>query len=303
MPTNDIPTRQNESRQLERLAASRYLYLRAKFWLGLSLVLAVPIAAGLAVLVMKVAGAKPYAAIWSIFVTFINFFVFERWQKENMSLAASVQEKMDCDLFGIDWRSTRPEPTPEDVVDASERFKKRSLEPLKDWYPPALGEVPLSVARVICQRANCTWEKRVRDRYANALLIMCGALAVVVAFLGCAALKTFDDVILVLVTPLVPALFMTLRLGAEHREAARSSERLARHADALFKEVISGTADERRLAGRSRDLQDEIFERRRMAPPVFDWVYTLLRSSNETQMNRAAAELVEQAKAALRTGT
>ena len=101
---------------------------------------------------------SPTQPIWSIFVTFINFYVFERRQKENMVLAASVQEKMDCDLFGIDWRSPRPEPTPEDVVDASERFKKRhGLEPLRDWYPPVVGDVPLSVARVICQRANCTW--------------------------------------------------------------------------------------------------------------------------------------------------
>ena len=50
----------------------------------------------------------------------------------------------------------------------------------------------------------------------------------------------------------------------------------------------------------SRNLQDEIFENRRKAPPVLDFIFKRLRDEYEASMNHAAEHYVSEAKAALK---
>lgn len=45
----------------------------------------------------------------------------------------------------------------------------------------------------------------------------------------------------------------------------------------------------------SRELQDEIYEHRRSNQPIADKIHKKLRPEMETQMNRSAAQYVEEA--------
>ena len=154
-----IPVVQNTEKQIERLRAQRALYSRAKTLLGIHIAFGVPF-------------AVPLVDSWHLFstnqnlrrcmgnraVALLDLAFFTPQQKRVMTKAAKIQEAFDCD---VPW----PEPavrsmsaTAEDsernygVVEPSAR---RSQGELKDWYPPAVGQLPLPLARAVCQRANC----------------------------------------------------------------------------------------------------------------------------------------------------
>ena len=65
----------------------------------------------------------------------------------------------------------------------------------------------------------------------------------------------------------------------------------------LWTAAIEKQLSDEELSVRSRQLQNAIFSRRSTAPMIFDWIYKLLRRSEEERMNVAAAEFVRQAKA------
>jgi hypothetical protein len=90
-----------------------------------------------------------------------------------------------------------------------------------------------------------------------------------------------------------------LNPGRKQADAADALEKLKKQAEGLWASAlrISDPPDDIELA--ARRLQDEILERRRNNPLIFERVYDLLRKTREEQMNRAAEELVEEGLKAL----
>lgn len=166
---------------------------------------------------------------------------------------------------------------------------------LKNWYPVAVGELPMHLARIVCQRANCWWDAKVRRRYAATVLMVLGVLAAIVFLLGMLADRSLESLLLSVVVPLFPAVLLAARQCNEHLEAANSADRLKGYAEDLWSDGLAGGTSPSRLRISSRRLQDEIFDRRRESPLVFDWIYQRFQRPREALMNRGAEELVKEA--------
>ena len=93
---NSIPNLQNSPESLRLLYAQRRLYSRAKGVLAIQTVLSVPFAILWAVLVLKIPGAKVYAAAWGVVVSILDLTAFTPWQKTLKRGAAGTQELFDC---------------------------------------------------------------------------------------------------------------------------------------------------------------------------------------------------------------
>ena len=56
------------------------------------------------------------------------------------------------------------------MADAKEHLRNpEARSRLIDWYPVIVKELPLTLARLICQRASLWWDLRQRDRVRGAL--------------------------------------------------------------------------------------------------------------------------------------
>ncbi len=170
---------------------------------------------------------------------------------------------------------------------------------LKDWYSPRVDELPLPVGRIICQRANCWWDSTQRRHYAAWLVGIVASIFVVVCSLALRGGVSLEALLLKGILPLAPALLIALRQFNEQREAADRLDKLKNHCDAIWKEALSGKSKSV-LTGMSRNLQDEILENRRKAPPVLDSIFKRLRNDYESSMNHAADYYVSDAKVALK---
>jgi hypothetical protein len=296
---NRIPEIQNSRQQLQRLAAQRQIYAKAKRLFGWQVVVSGPVAVLLAFITILIPSLKPFAALWGIIAALCDIAWLTPWQKRLRAAAAGVQEAFDCDVLSLPWDDfkTGRRPDPELVAEYSSQYEKSaaSMPALTDWYSVEVGVLPIHVARLICQRSNCWWDAKQRRRYASVVLFAVVLVFVSVLLLSMGGEFSIDTFILNVVAPLSPTLLLGCRQFGEQMEAAARLDKLKEYAENLWRETLGGLS-EGDATMRARTLQSEIFENRRKGPLVFDALFKRLRNAYEVQMNHAAAEYVAEAK-------
>jgi len=298
-----IGAAQNAEKQTHRLAAQRQLYASAKQVFGWQVIIGGPVAVAGAALVLLRPEFKVYVASWGLLVALCDVAWLTPWQKSLRSSAARIQEAFDCDVLELKWNELKAgkHPDPELVKSQSSKYEKWADEmpTLKDWYSPRVDEIPLHVGRIVCQRTNCWWDATQRRHYAAWLFGIVALVFVVVCGLALSGGASLEALLLKCILPLAPALLIALRQFTEQREAADRLDKLKDHCSTIWKDALSGKSKSA-LTEMSRNLQDEILENRRKAPPVLDLVFKRLRNDYEANMNHAADHYVSEAKLALK---
>lgn len=286
-----------------RLAAQRQLYATAKKIFGWQVFVGGPIAIIGVILVLFHPPAKIYVASWGLVVALCDLFWFTPWQKSLRASAARIQEAFDCDVLELEWNDLKAGkyPDPELIKKQADKYSEwsKDMPSLENWYPSRVDQLPLYIARVVCQRTNCWWDATQRRHYASWLL----GLTVLVFFIVCSISlcgeATVESLLLKGILPLSPALLIALRQFSEQREAAERLDKLKEHCGAIWKAALAGKSAAA-IGNMSRNLQDEIFENRRKAPPVLDFVFKRLRNDYESDMSYAAEHYISEAKEALK---
>lgn len=104
---NSIPATQNSPLNLDRLAAQRQLYSKAKLILGWQVCFGGPLAVGFAFMALSFPTMKSFAALWGMLITLADIAWLSPWQKRLRSLAAQIQEQFDCDVLELPWNEVK----------------------------------------------------------------------------------------------------------------------------------------------------------------------------------------------------
>ena len=300
---NTITQLQSTELQIKRLAAQRRIYSRAKTILAWEIGITVIGVAAWSLIVLWVPSLKAYAALWGVVAVLLDFSLFTPLQSSLKLRAAGIQELFDCDVLSLPWQEIKAgsPPDTETVAEWSRLPAATSHETLNvlNWYPAEAGEAPLGVGRLICQRANCWWDARLRRRYAIWLVAATAATFLFTVVVGLVGHTTLEQFLLAGVMPFLPVFAIGIRQFTDQRQAAARLDDLKKHSERLWREAIADKIDSDELTRRSRTLQDEIFEQRRRNPLIFDWIYRRLRDEQEELMNRCAKDLLEEARTAL----
>lgn len=294
-----ITIEQNTAKQLQRLGAQRQLYATAKKVFGVQVALSGPVAVAAALLVIAYPAFKGYAALWGIIVALCDLLWLTPWQKRLRDVAARVQEAFDCDVLALPWNDVKAgkRPDPELIKAQSDQYQvwAATMPPLSNWYASAVGDLPLHIGRLACQRSNCWWDSQQRRRYAVWVIAIVVLIFAVVLGLSLGNGFTLEDFVLKVAAPLAPALLLGVRQFSEQVEAAARLDQLKEHAEHLWHDALSGKP-EAEITAKARLLQDEILENRRKSPLVFDGIYKRLQRDYEMQMNHGVTEFVAEAK-------
>ncbi len=294
-----IAIEQNTERQIQRLGAQRQLYATAKRVLGAQVILGGPIAVAVALLALVNPIFKGDSALWGITVVLCDIFWLTPWQKGLRDAAARVQEAFDCDVLELPWNDVKAGkcPGPELIKEQFMKYQvwAERMPPLANWYAPAVGDLPLHIGRLVCQRSNCWWDSQQRRRYAVWVIGTVSVTFFIVFWLSLRSGFLMEDFILRVAVPLAPALLLGLRQFHEQRETAARLDKLKEYSEHLWNDALSGRS-EIEITIKSRALQDEILENRRRSPLVFDRIYKRLQRDYDVQMNHGVAEFVTDAK-------
>ncbi len=294
---NDIPERLAQESFFRLWAASNHLYTRAKRILKVQMVLVVLAPVGLAFALLACSDLKPWVGLYSVLVSagdaVIPYYLLKRLKET----AARIQEKFDCDLLEMEWHERRVgKEVPEETI--SDAFRKAgqdaiSRKRVSEWYPVLVGKVPLSVARILCQRGNVVWDAGLRSRYTGGVLAVLVALGAVVLVAGFWRRLDVRDVVLSVLSPALPLFLWLIREYIRQNESADTVEKIRNDSEALWDRVMKENPSEEVLEVESRHLQDRIYDHRRTNTPILDIFYSFCRTNQEGTMVDATDVMVK----------
>lgn len=291
---NSIVIKQNEARMLSLVRARRRIYWTAKRYQGAVVLVTLLLPVVSLTVATFYPAARSYVAVAAILLGLCEVVLMDRWHKAQMKDAAKLQEEFDCEVLEIRGNSflVGTNVDPEEVY----RLSAKALSPkqeaqLRDWYPVAVGKVPLHIGRITCQRENLLYDGNMRKSYGRAMKV---ALLILVALLIGYSLATdlkADAVVLTVLVPAMPVLNWVLRECARQRDTVETLLRLKAESEKLWKSAVDGLSAGD-AADRSRELQDAIYNHRVASPLVFDFMYRFQRKDFEAQMNAGAEHFV-----------
>lgn len=297
---NEIDKKQVETRMLNLLRARTLIYRRAKNVqaVGLIISLVFPIV-GLIVSALLLP-AKPFIAFAALMFSFLEVLFLDRWHRTQLQNAAKLQEDFDCTVLQMDWNTflVGNRIDPEDVfADACKKLSEKDEQRLINWYPLAVKELPVYLARLVCQRTNLWYDSALRKRYRRVILAGCVALIAGAGIISLAIDHTMTTFVLSTLAPMTPVMIWAFRECNRQVATIEVLDRLNDEVKKLLSRARSG-ATEQEISMRSRELQDAIFNHRSSSPLIFDWIYNFLRSGMEEQMNAGADQLVNELRMA-----
>lgn len=295
---NQIPTEQNSQRQLERLAAQRELYSSAKEWHATQIILTVVIPVILATISFFINHFAVVAAIFGVISFIIDISVIEPIIQKRKTKAAKIQELFDCDVLSL---PKSPLKTVDDIAVEEVLLYYNAhikiatnVERIKDWYSPLVGQLPMSIARILCQRTNCWWDSKLRQRYSAFLKLTSMMVFAIIIIIGFVSNLSLIEVTLI-AGGLIPFFQFCIKQCKDNLDAAKRLDELVIYSKKIWDDVLLKAYSDDVLKANSRRLQDEIFEHRTKSPLILDLYYNLFRDNDEVLMNRSSEILVEEA--------
>lgn len=291
---NDIIQLQDQPDQLQLMRARRQTYYRAMRWMLLQFILtvAMPIAGEVTGLIAP--PVRPYVAILALALGALDVVILDRAQTRLLKVAAKLQEQFDCIVLHLPWNgfAVGPKLDAEDVHEAARAYARRggTDDALKGWYPAVVAQAPLHLARLICQRTNLWYDGKLRRRYGGIVLtagwILFGALFVA----GLALKLSLTDFVVTILVPAAPFLTWVTRERHRQSDTADQLDAIRQAETALWTEACAGQCAPEHCLARSREFQDAIYARRAGSPLIFPFIYWIMRSDLEDQMNAGAEQ-------------
>lgn len=295
---NQIPKEQNTQKQLERLAAQRELYSSAKNWHGSQIAITVILPVIMAIISLLYSSFSVVGAIYGVLAFIVDISIIEPSIKKKKLKAAKIQELFDCDVLKLPKSplKTVDDITVEEILiyyNAHSKIKS-NVEKIKNWYSQKVGELPLSVARILCQRTNCWWDSKLRERYSRFLKYTSMTVFGLIIIIGLLSNLTLIEVTLI-ASGLTPLFRFCIKQCNDNLDSAKKLNELVSYSKQIWDQALQKNASEESLEVNSRRLQDEIFDHRSSSALILDLYYKLFRDESERLMNRSSEILVEEA--------
>jgi hypothetical protein len=258
---NDIPVEQTRSELVELIRARDRTYRAAKLTQGgfVALSILLPIAG--VVFVPTYPEVKSFLALFGLVLLLVDTGHLDWLQKDRIKRGAKLQEEFDTRVLRLPWNRfvAGKKVDPEDVRAASAKpLSKMRESQIACWYEPCVGEVPIQLARLICQRTNISYDARLRRTYGSWLLYGTVGLGIILALVGLVLDLSFSALLLTVVVPLMPILNWALRDYHKQTDTASHLVDLNGELEKLWEAALKG-AESRDLEKRSRELQDAIY--------------------------------------------
>ena len=184
-----IQERQNLPEALDRLAAQRLLYCRAKLARNVAMLTVLCIA----VLALIGAGVQNNefsygVTVAALFTWFLDQFFLKEVEAKNKKEAATIQEDFDCMVLDISWPTHKrvKQPTRYRIKQLAAQARKNPeiVRNLSDWYTPSAIPEGIKQAKIHCQRMSCWWDVDLRKRWRTVLAIAFWVFVVVAILLA-----------------------------------------------------------------------------------------------------------------------
>ena len=273
---NRITQTQNEAKFIEYLKAQRVAYSQCKIYQVFD-VISVLMAIVLPIIGMYRTDIVNYLGAFGVLWTII-YLVTENYRKKKTEQGAKIQEQFDTELFEIPWNEIlcKNKVNTDTKIDLAKEYKGNDLS---NWYSLEVdSSLPKSIAIILCQRINFSWELKLRKRFVTFLIILLVAYyGIFVGFFVSKNIGFYD--ILLLIAPSLSFLIYGVQNSLSLKNHIKSKNDTLSQIDEILNEYSDNR--EKPSKGILRQVQDIIYTERTVPEKIPDWFYKLSKSSNE----------------------
>lgn len=299
----EILERQNQIENLVLLLARREVYSSAKNlqFFSIMLVSIVPVAIALGGFICpKFSASFPnMMAGYAIIAVIIEFFLIY-FRDKKKELASSIQENFDKNVFGISKNEILGALDIDDSILLKYRNKIDNgidIEKLKNWHSKEIMEINTNVAVLFCQRANIYYDYNIRNKYIMMVVLFLISTCLLIFLLGFFKDMKLSEFLLKIVYACIPILIFSFNEIKNQKEAIQGIKDL--------KKIINNHIDKAGLNSNVnefviRQIQDRIYNNRKINPLIPDLLYELLRNkknnNSEQTMNFSISRKIQAMK-------
>lgn len=285
----EILEKQNLDVNIDKLLAQRRLYSNAKIMQYILITITVMIPILIAYIInfssLKIDDKSWIYVIYAIIVI-CGEKILEISINRNKKIAASIQEKFDTYVFDI-YENELLNSTFVDY-DIIRKYSKKDKQDINkvlkvtNWYSRKIDCLQTNIAILFCQRMNICYDQNIKNKY-NKLLISLSILTfgtlLITALINDFSLKKF---IIEVILPSIPIFNFTYKEINQNIESVDNLQRLRETIETKLNSLSkSDTIEVEEL----RSIQDRIFNNRILSPLIPDFIYNLLWTELEDEMN------------------
>ncbi|MBI9030992.1 hypothetical protein JEZ13_03155 [bacterium] len=298
---NNIVERQNRYENIQKIAAFRQIYEDAKFWLKIQTILSVPIVIILSIIAIYINESFQNEvtiifAITSFLITVLNVTFFPYIIKKLKTKAALVQEYFDCTVLTIEWNFVqhRNKPNSEDILKYSSKYIKKNITAkFENWYSYKVTNLPLPIARIVCQRTNCWWDIELREKLNNWIIGFNSVAFIFLIILSCFNNLNITTVITNVAIPLIPLIVFSCSCFSENKSTIDSLSQRKNYIEEVIDNVFKNEDSKDDLEIISRNIQDIIFSNRANNFIILTSIYKRFKKNMEEGMNFSVSEFIK----------
>jgi hypothetical protein len=285
----EILYKQNLDVNIDRLLAQRRLYSNAKIMQYILIAITVIIPVLIAFVTnfsnLRIDDTSWIYTIYAIVVIFGEK-ILEIFIDRNKKTAASIQEKFDTNIFDIPENELLNSVfIDHDIVrkySKKDKLNANKISRVTNWYSTRIDCLRTNIAILFCQRMNICYDQNIKKKY-NKLLISLSVLTfitlLIISLTNDFSLKKF---IIEVILPSIPILNFTYK---EINQNIESVDNLQKLREIIENKLSSLSRNDVIEIEELRNIQDRIFNNRILSPLIPDFIYKILWTELEDEMN------------------
>ena len=285
----EILYKQNLDVNIDRLLAQRRLYSNAKIMQYILIAITVIIPVLIAFITnfsnLRIDDTSWIYTIYAIVVIFGEK-ILEIFIDRNKKTAASIQEKFDTNIFDIPENELLNSVfIDHDIVrkySKKDKLNANKISRVTNWYSTRIDCLQTNIAILFCQRMNICYDQNIKKKY-NKLLISLSVLTyitlLIISLTNDFSLKKF---IIEVILPSIPILNFTYK---EINQNIESVDNLQKLSEIIENKLSSLSRNDVIEIEELRNIQDRIFNNRILSPLIPDFIYKILWTELEDEMN------------------
>ena len=285
----EILYKQNLDVNIDRLLAQRRLYSNAKIMQYILIAITVIIPVLIAFVTnfsnLRIDDTSWIYTIYAIVVIFGEK-ILEIFIDRNKKTAASIQEKFDTNIFDIPENELLNSVfIDHDIVrkySKKDKLNANKISRVTNWYSTRIDCLRTNIAILFCQRMNICYDQNIKKKY-NKLLISLSVLTfitlLIISLTNDFSLKKF---IIEEILPSIPILNFTYK---EINQNIESVDNLQKLREIIENKLSSLSRNDVIEIEELRNIQDRIFNNRILSPLIPDFIYKILWTELEDEMN------------------
>ena len=292
-----ILEKQNREAHIDELLAQRTIYSIAKNYQGLLIIITVllPIFVSIVVkFVPSLINQSNY--IFALYLVFavIGEKILEKTVDRLKKTSASIQERFDTKVLALDSNETLNTILIDDsfVRRYSKKAKKNKelVQKVTNWYSLNLKGINSNIASLLCQRTNITYDYSVRKQYKNIIYILTSLTIIALFLISLVNNLTLKSFLIEVVLPSIPVFIFSYK---EINSNIESIDNLS-HLRALMESILEDIKIDSKIQNELlRQIQNRIYYNRILSPLIPDFIYSMLRTKLEDEMNYSVEKRIE----------